>query len=344
VSPNWNTVKMKETRLDILLHKQLTGQISQEETLTLEQILADNDAQKEANETSAIWEASAQYSPSLSFNTESNFSKLLSRIADESADQITDTETVPQVQTRPEARVFNLFSSRNLSRVAAVLVFGVLSFMGYQQFSSNTISGGMDGQYVSLEDGSSLWISPESTVTYKSSFANNRTVELVGKAFFDVKRDESKPFTINANDIDVTVLGTSFTVDTDKNEVAVSSGKVKVAKDKENITITKDQKVSVQDGNLTLSSVSDSDFNWIIPVLKFDNAPLDQVIKELSLFYKVELKYKGRRDLSKCPFTATNLEDASLDQVISILTATYDMQVEKSEDGNLITFSKIRCR
>ena len=82
-----------------------------------------------------------------------------------------------------------------------------------------------DGTKVSLNSGSSL-VFPE------HFDENGRTVMLKGEAFFDVKRDERRPFTVTSEKLLITVLGTSFNVkaypEEDEKQVWVASGKVKV--------------------------------------------------------------------------------------------------------------------
>jgi transmembrane sensor len=59
-----------------------------------------------------------------------------------------------------------------------------------------------------------------------------RKVDITGRAYFDVAKNESAPFSIKTVDFDVTVLGTSFVVDQNASEVDVISGVVKVSTEK----------------------------------------------------------------------------------------------------------------
>jgi len=107
--------------------------------------------------------------------------------------------------------------------------------------------------------------------------------------------------------------------------------------------ITKDQKVTLEGNKLVQHNSAKDDFSWVTEKLSFDNTPLNQVIKELSLHFEVEIEYKGKTDLNSCPFTATDLSTATLDQVLAILSTAYDMNVEHLEDGS-IKFSRVSCR
>lgn len=64
-----------------------------------------------------------------------------------------------------------------------------------------------------LPDGTKVWLNGDSKLFYESDFKGaSREVKLEGEAFFDVVKDPSKPFIVHAATIDIKVLGTSFNV------------------------------------------------------------------------------------------------------------------------------------
>ena len=92
-----------------------------------------------------------------------------------------------------------------------------------------------DAKTDTLSDGSVVKLGAYSTLNYPRAFsAQRRYVELTGEAFFSVNHEEVRPFIIKANDLLITVLGTSFNVKTtgDSTEVSVSTGMVSVTKGK----------------------------------------------------------------------------------------------------------------
>ena len=65
---------------------------------------------------------------------------------------------------------------------------------------------------VVLPDGSDVWINAGSMIQYYNDFnKNSRTVRLIGEAFFDVKKQEL-PFIVTTSEINIHVMGTSFSV------------------------------------------------------------------------------------------------------------------------------------
>jgi len=65
---------------------------------------------------------------------------------------------------------------------------------------------------VQLSDGSVVELDPFAKMEYAKNFKANRTIKLVGTAFFQVEKDEDHPFTVQCDRTTTTVLGTSFTV------------------------------------------------------------------------------------------------------------------------------------
>ncbi|MBN9296709.1 MAG: DUF4974 domain-containing protein [Filimonas sp.] len=64
-----------------------------------------------------------------------------------------------------------------------------------------------------LPDGSTVWLNAGSTISYEADFDGPlREVKLEGEAYFDVKKDKTKPFIVHANGINIKVLGTAFNV------------------------------------------------------------------------------------------------------------------------------------
>ena len=68
------------------------------------------------------------------------------------------------------------------------------------------------GEYVLvLSDGTTVYLNAESELTYPVKFSGkDRRVYLKGEAYFEVERDTCKPFIVEANSLEIQVLGTEF--------------------------------------------------------------------------------------------------------------------------------------
>ncbi|MDP4678796.1 MAG: FecR domain-containing protein [Cyclobacteriaceae bacterium] len=86
---------------------------------------------------------------------------------------------------------------------------------------------------IRLPDGTIVHLNAQSSLAYPETFdVDSRNVELVGEAFFEVVRDEKRPFTVKSEKLMTTVLGTTFSIKSYPGEniehVWVASGKVQV--------------------------------------------------------------------------------------------------------------------
>ena len=88
------------------------------------------------------------------------------------------------------------------------------------------------GEYaLTLSDGTRVWLNSETEIRYPVAFGKDRrTVFLSGEAYFEVEKDENKPFYVVLDDVEVKVYGTSFNVNSyaDENytEVTLVEGHV----------------------------------------------------------------------------------------------------------------------
>lgn len=78
----------------------------------------------------------------------------------------------------------------------------------------NTLRIPQGGEYcLSLSDGTRIWLNAKTELTYPVVFTGKeRRVKLKGEAYFDVARNETQPFIVETDPMEVKVLGTSFNV------------------------------------------------------------------------------------------------------------------------------------
>lgn len=110
-------------------------------------------------------------------------------------------------------------------RIAAVFLIALfLGGLGYYLIDKNRelntaplyieyVSPLGSRSFVSLADGSKVWLNAGSTLKYQNSYGiNNRELQLTGEAFFEVEKNKDLPFVVKTSEIDVIVLGTKFNV------------------------------------------------------------------------------------------------------------------------------------
>ena len=68
---------------------------------------------------------------------------------------------------------------------------------------------------MTLTDGSKVWLNAGSSLTYPVAFAGKeRKVSITGEAYFEVAHNTAMPFKVSKDEMEVTVLGTHFNVNT----------------------------------------------------------------------------------------------------------------------------------
>jgi ferric-dicitrate binding protein FerR (iron transport regulator) len=66
---------------------------------------------------------------------------------------------------------------------------------------------------VTLPDGSTVWLNAESNLRYSNKFGKkDREIFLTGEAFFEVAKNKSKVFVVQAADLSIKAYGTAFNV------------------------------------------------------------------------------------------------------------------------------------
>src|SRR5690606_23670926 len=80
--------------------------------------------------------------------------------------------------------------------------------------ATTTLQTPQGGEYqIRLPDGTSVWLNAGSSITYPLAFlADRREVSITGEVFFDIVKDQNKPFVVYVDETSISVLGTSFNV------------------------------------------------------------------------------------------------------------------------------------
>lgn len=257
-----------------------------------------------------------------------------------------------------------------IQRVAAVLLLPLLVYSGYitvKNFSAKkllkepvltqtiTSRQGMVTQFT-LSDGTKVWLNSNSELQFPVRFTGNvREVKMRGEAFFDVARNEKQPFRLNAKELNVDVLGTSFNVisydDEKQSEVVLIEGKVNLSAKTGEVTkefgsihpgqraVYKEesQKISIENTEV------DKYISWRDGNLVFRDDPMEDVIKRLSRWFNVEIIINDP-EIESYIYTAT-FRNENLEQVLKLLKLSapidYRIMKRKALPDNEFTKQKI---
>ncbi len=153
---------------------------------------------------------------------------------------------------------------------------------------------------VVLPDGSKVCLGSGSKLIFPQEFENNqRKVVLDGEAYFEITKNKQKPFIVNANSINVKVLGTEFNINSrssqNSSEVVLVEGSLSLnnlCNRKKNILLIPSQKAICNKLNKDIKVQSNVDVNFYISwkdgFLEFNRININSIFKRLSDYYNVQ--------------------------------------------------------
>lgn len=174
---------------------------------------------------------------------------------------------------------------------------------------SFTIATPRGGTYqVRLPDGSMVWLNSATSISYQTLSKDGRevrNVKLNGEAYFEVFKDQSRPFIVITNTQEVTVLGTHFNINSYADEAVVKTtlleGRVRVElaggsglRSNRNLVILKPGEEAVNSGANLEVRPGDPELaiSWKEGDFLFKQESLDEVMKKISRWYDVEVEYE----------------------------------------------------
>ena len=335
---------------DTLLIRYLTGELTAQETEMLRQELeSDPDKRKYLKQMEKIWKRSGSIEDFRSIDAANDWLILKEKFR-------TPEQTLPGVPTIPFPTK-RQFPSRSLTyiiaRIAAIaLLVLATALMTYYYKGNGPLSkvewvsmlAHDQQEEIVLPDGSRIFLREGTTLAYPVGFkGKERSVKLDGEAFFEVARNEDKPFVVHiADEATAEVLGTSFNLRADKDNrhvtLNVVSGKVAFYPKgiKKNASILlKDQQAVCAEGSVRNESSIDLNFlSWKTRTIVFENSPLTEVVKQLGKYYRKEFLITDS-ELESLSLTGT-YKKQSLSDVLMEIELVLDVVFEESEEIILV--------
>lgn len=219
---------------------------------------------------------------------------------------------------------------------AALLILLAAGFFTLRPAGKKLTAGLAQHVSAILPDSSKVWVNASS----KASYTRPRAIHLTGEAFFEVVHDSSHPFTVQAGDVTITDVGTSFNVKAYPGEpvvVTVASGSVRVANGGHTILLTPGQQLMVEAGLLEKRMVNAAAFTgWKDGALQFTDEPLSSIALTLERRFAIHIKLDN--SVPSLRSTAGFDSTVALEQVLGMLCRVHQIHYTKiSEDRYDIT-------
>lgn len=177
-----------------------------------------------------------------------------------------------------------------------------------------------------LSDGTKIYLNSGTRIKFPVKFPEKgrREVLVYGEAYFDVTKDEHRPFVVNSKEVEIEVLGTQFNLSSydDQSEVAtvLVEGSVSLSRSEnssDRILLKPGEKgawnrdkgiIEVEEVDVSLHT------GWVNGEVVFRNAPFTELLASLERTYNVKIE---------------NTNDSIVGQTFS---ARFNRNVEKIED------------
>jgi len=187
-------------------------------------------------------------------------------------------------------------------------------------------------QTVTLPDHSVVTLNRHSLLSYSQSETKALTVRLRGEAFFSIAHHPDRPFKVQVNDVEIKVLGTTFEVRGATGqggaEVVVETGAVRVINAADSMVVHAGEKIIVQQKQkLHKQPIADRLYGYYLGrPLVCDSVSLRRLVQVLNEAYNAHLSI-GRAQLNDLPLTTVFRHNESLDRILSVIAATFDLTI-----------------
>ena len=255
------------------------------EQLEVEQWIAESAEHKKIYEdTIRIWKSSRINSSYTLYNKELAWQKLQQQLEEK------------PVAAPGRAKIISPNWRKGLAVAASIAALAVLFLFINSPSKPQQFTAQKEHRTIELKDESKVTLYEEAALSVAGDFnKKTRTVTLKGNAYFDIAKNRDKPFIIHNKDVEVEVLGTSFTIQQgiDYNTVFVHSGKVKATLGDKSVIAIANQKIVKDNHNNQLHILP---FNTAIndalhtQIIKIKDMRVDSLAEMLENLYNIKLQ------------------------------------------------------
>lgn len=311
--------------------KQLSGSLTAEEAKDFQKYLKDNpEKKKHFREFEKQWEISGQL-----------------RLKYKSNPQLA-WEKFSQIKSDGEPRVIRWvhFATRLAAMILLTIGLGFLirEIGKNEPYHHATFEG--ETKWVVLPDSSKIRLNEYTLLTVAADFnQEDRNVILKGEAYFEIERDEKRPFIIQTEGTKTQVLGTSFNIRAieaeSQIEIYVVSGKVSFSGGDSELVLTKGMAANFDKSSdrLTMGNNQVNALAWHSNSLKFEDAPLDQVMADLQDYFDVDI-FITDQSIKNCRFTG-EFKKPELEEILRVISISTG--VSFTENNNSYTIKGEGC-
>jgi ferric-dicitrate binding protein FerR (iron transport regulator) len=324
---------------DSLIVRFLTGELSGDEKIALEQWLEASEVNRQyLKDFEKLWEVTDPPQPEKIPDITTSWNDLSERLNLEGSESHLFLNK-ERASTRRRV-IFNYSLA-----AAAVLVFFVAYFTVLRQDPWKTeITQHGERLELTLADQSVVTMNAGSTIRYPEVFSDSiRLVYLNGQAFFDISH-KTKPFIVQTANAHIRVLGTRFDVyaRNQRTEVIVQQGKVRLSSIEESLRNTvileRDQMgILNKDKSAEITREENADFliGWLHNRFVFYKTPLGEALAEMQRRHGVEIHLAD--EILERQTMSGSFEDTSVVATLEAFCLALNLNLSKQDDRFVIS-------
>jgi ferric-dicitrate binding protein FerR (iron transport regulator) len=198
---------------------------------------------------------------------------------------------------------------------------------------------------VTLSDGTKVQLNSGSRLVFPAEFAGDiREVYLKGEGYFEVSKNERKPFIVKTEFFDIKVLGTIFNISAYEDEKTATTvlveGSVLINQKNKLFGFT-EKRLKPGEGCFYSSSTHTSEIrnvdlieflSWKDGIYLFKDQPLINIVGRINRYYKKETIVEGER-LANTLISGKLVLSDNIEIVINYLAKTSEARFETTENG-----------
>lgn len=256
-----------------------------------------------------------------------------------------------QIQSDGGSAVKKRFTLYQYAAVAAIVIISALFAIQYNNIKNlaspqkTLLTATRFGEHkiIHLPDGSIVWLSSGSKLTYPDKFTQTyREVSFEGEAYFQISKDKKHPFIIHTGQTTTKVLGTSFNIKSFEKqhniEVALVEGKVSFNNGKSEVTLLPKEMVVYNKTNGTINKSKFADVDALLRrregEFNYNNVSVAEITEELTRNFNVNIVIKG--SVKNCTFFGRLKKNESIDKFLNKMGIIVNASVTKTKNGYLI--------
>lgn len=225
--------------------------------------------------------------------------------------------------------------------VMLVLIIGGMYLYGLkgksEQYNTILVPAGQRINLI-LSDNTNLWLNANTTFRYPTEFSKEtRTVYLDGEAYFEVSKDDNKPFIVKTDKGDIHVTGTIFNVEAysqyNSFETSLFEGGVDIFKGyMKLVSLKPNEKGTIENSQLTITNITDTDkYLWKDGLIAFNSTKIEDILVTLEKYFDVDIQINSSK-LPQHTYTGKFRQSDGVDYALRVLQKSIQFNYKREEE------------